>query len=60
MKKIIVGLLLLVTLSTLNNGIICADERPVKVWPLYYHEEDPERDLKETDVMWPIFLKKRE
>lgn len=60
MKKIIVGLLLLVTLLTLNNGISYADKRPVKLWPFYYHEEDPERDLKETDIMWPIFLKKRE
>lgn len=59
MKKIIVGLLLLVTLSTLNNGISYADKRPVKLWPLYYHEEDPKRDLKETDIMWPIFLKKQ-
>lgn len=60
MKRIIIGFLLLVTLSTLDNGIIYADKRPVKIWPLYYHEEDPEKELKETDVMWPIFLKKKE
>jgi hypothetical protein len=60
MKKVIIGLLFLLVSLSLHSDTLYTNERPVKIWPFYYHEEDPVKDFEETDIMWPIFLKKRE